>query len=55
MVSIANTVKIVFIFLGQAKVREFGLSQGKVQIVREKSGNFKIFSKVMVFGNVSKS
>ena len=41
-------------FPGQGKVREFGFLQ-KVQKVREKSGNFKIFSKVMVFGNVSVS
>ena len=35
----------------QGKVREFGFESGKIeklQKVREKSGNFKIFSKVMV-------
>ena len=45
-------------FPGQGKVREFGFESGKiekVQKVREKSGNFKIFSKVIVFGNVSMS
>ena len=38
-------------FPGQGKVREFGFESGnlqKVQKVREKSGNFKIFSKMMV-------
>ena len=41
-------------FPGQGKVREFRCDSGKfakVQKVREKSGNFKIFSKVMVFDN----
>ena len=45
-------------FPGQGKVREFGFESGKIEKVhkvREKSGNFKIFSKVMVFGNVSMS
>ena len=45
-------------FPGQEKVREFGFESGKfkkVEKVREKSGNFKIFSKVIVFGNVSMS
>ena len=41
-------------FPGQGKVREFGFESG-VQKVREKSGNFKILSKVMLFGNVSMS
>ena len=43
-------------FPGQGKVREFGFESGKIAKsakVREKSGNFKIFSKGMVFGNVS--
>ena len=42
-------------FPGLGKVREFGFESGnlqKVQKVREKSGNFKIFSKMMVFGNI---
>ena len=42
-------------FPGQGKVREFGFESGnlqKVQNVKEKSGNFKIFSKMMVFGNI---
>ena len=42
-------------FPGQGKVREFGFESGKIgksAKVREKSGNFKIFSKGMVFGNV---
>ena len=46
--------KMIF-FPGQGKVREFGFESGnlqKVQKVREKSGNFKIFSKMMVFGNI---
>ena len=46
--------KMIF-FPGQGKVREFGVESGnlqKVQKVREKSGNFKIFSKLMVFGNI---
>ena len=45
-------------FPGQGKVREFGFELGKfakVQKIREKSGNLKIFPKVMVFGNVSMS
>ena len=45
-------------FPGQGKVREFGFESGnlqKVQKVREKSGNFKIVSELMVFGNVSVS
>ena len=45
-------------FPGQGKVREFGFESGKIAKsakVREKSGNFKIFSKMMVFGNVSMS
>ena len=45
-------------FPGQGKVREFGFESGKfekIAKVREKSENFKIFSKVMVFGNVSMS
>ena len=45
-------------FPGQGKVREFGYESGKFEKmlkVREKSGNFKIFSKVMVFGTVSMS
>ena len=45
-------------FPGQGKVREFWFESGKIAKsadVREKSGNFKIFSKVMVFGNVSMS
>ena len=45
-------------FPGHGKVREFGFESGKfakVQKIREKSGNFKIFPKVMVFGNVSMS
>ena len=47
-----------FFFQVREKSGNLGLSQGKlqkVQKVREKSGNFKIFSKVMVFGNVSMS
>ena len=45
-------------FPGPGKVRELGFESGKfakVQKVREKSGNFKFFSKLMVFGNVSMS
>ena len=45
-------------FPDQGKVREFGFESGKIgksAKVREKSGNFKIFSKGMVFGNVSMS
>ena len=40
-----------------SKSGNLGLSQGNLKEVqvREKSGNFKIFSKVMVFGNVSMS
>ena len=46
------------VFPGQGKVREFGFESGKFakgQKVREKSGNLKIFLKLMVFGNVSVS
>ena len=45
-------------FPGQGKVRELEFESGKIakrEKVREKSGNFKIFSKGMVFGNVSMS
>ena len=45
-------------FPGKGKVREFWFESGKIAKsaeVREKSGNFKIFSKVMVLGNESMS
>ena len=41
-------------FPGQGKVGEFEFESRKIA-KREKSGNFKIFSKGMVFGNVSMS
>ena len=50
--------KCFFLFQVREKSGNLGLSQGnlqKVRKVREKSRNFKIFSKVMVFGNVSMS
>ena len=46
-------------FPGQGRVRKFGFESWKIaksaESDREKSGNFKFFSKMMVFGYVSMS